>query len=137
MSKETLTPETKVLAITWYIPDNWYGTRKRVILSADETTGFATAKEAKAFNSQLRTYVKQKYGISQKPEFKTVSECPDYIYCGAGPSYSCTNIFITPADLEAFRVQYERTEEFRERQQKAEYRRYMKAFRAGRKGLAA
>jgi len=137
MKTETFTPETKVLAITWYIPDNWYGTNQRVILTADENAGFETAKEAKAFNSQLRAYVKQKYSISQKPAFTTVEKCPTYIYCSAGPSYSCTNIFVTPADLEAFKAQYERTEEFRERQQKAEYRRRMKEFRKSRKGIAA
>ena len=137
MKTETFNTETKVLAITWYIPDNWYGTRNRVILVTGENTGFETAKEAKAFNSQLRQYVKQKYGISQKPVFATISECPTYIYCGAGPSYSCTNIFVTPADLEAFKAQYERTEEFRERQQKSEYRRSMKEFRASRKGIVA
>jgi hypothetical protein len=137
MSKETLNPEAKVLAATWYTPDNWYGKNDRVILSVTETEGFSTAKEARRYKSLLATYIKQKFNKKLKPEPTLIENCPTYKYCGAGPSYSCTNHFITVAGLEAFKAQYENSNEFKERQQKAEYRRNMKAFRASRTGKAA
>jgi hypothetical protein len=137
MSKEALNPETKVLAATWYTPDNWYGSNDRVILLPEEGQGFSTAKEAKQYRGLLATYIKQKFGKKLKAEPTTIDKCPTYIYCGAGPSYSCTNHFITVAGLEAFKAQYENSSEYRERQQKAEYRRRTKEFRASFKHKAA
>lgn len=137
MKDRTFNPETKVLAATWYTPDNWYGTNDRVILVLNETEGFSTAKEAKQYRSLLATYIKQKFNKKLKPEPTIIQNCPTYKYCGAGPSYSCTNHFITVDGLKEFQQQYENSNDYKERQQKAEYRRRMKEFRASRTGKAA
>ncbi len=131
MSEKKFTPETKVLAIEWYIPDGWYGKRRRVVLTSTEDAGFRTASEAKSHAARLKHFAKDKYGVKESPLFKTIEGCPTYIYCGAGPSYSCTNIYITIADLDLFQAKYEQSEEFREKQRKAEFRRWMKENRPG------
>ena len=130
--KEKFEPQTKVLAIEWYIPDGWYGSRKRVILTPSGESGFLNSKESKPFVSLFKKYVNDKFGVKETPEFKTISECPTYIYCGAGPSYSCSNIYITSSDLQAFKEKYERSEEFQEKKRKSEQRKFLKSIVANR-----
>lgn len=125
-----LSQDAKVLQLTWYIPDDWYGTNKRIILIPEEGRGFVNAKEAKPYMSLFRTFVKQKYSQKEKPGMTTFSSCPTYRYCSAGPSYTCTNVIITIAKLEAFKEEWENSPEYKAKQAQAEYRRDLKEMRA-------
>ena len=128
MDQKNFSPETKVLVIEWYVSDNWYGSNKRVILTLTKETGFKTSSESRPYVSLLKKYVNENFGVKRTPVFKTIDACPTYIYCGAGPSYSCTNIFVTVEDLEKFKDQYEKSEEFMEKKRKSEFRKWRKSF---------
>ena len=130
MSQEKLTPNSLVLAFTWHIPDNWYGTNKRVVLSAFEGSGFSGMKEAKQYKTALVKYIKAKFQ-NVKPsgkllKFGEVGGFPTYIYCGAGPSYACDNYYVTVQDLERFIVELESSPEYQEAQRDRERRKEMK-----------
>jgi hypothetical protein len=129
MDQKNFSPETKVLAIEWYIPDNWYGSNRRVILTPTKEIGFKTSSESRSYISLLKKYVKDRFEVKGTPVFKTIEKCPTYIYCGAGPSYGCTNSYITIEDLEKFKDQYEKSEEFMEKKRRSEFNKWRKSWR--------
>ena len=122
-----------VLTLEWYIPDDWYGTNKRLVLSLDGENGFKNASEAnryrslfiKCINRRFKKLVKRNDGTSHKEKFKStetktgsLSSFPTYIYCGAGPSYSCNNILITVSTLQEWLAEWENSEAGREYEMK-------------------
>ena len=46
-----------LLVAQWYVKDNWYGKRYRVLLTVDEDTKFPTSKAAKVYGTRLKNYV--------------------------------------------------------------------------------
>jgi len=127
-------PTEKVLAITWHVKDNWYGKNYRLILNKDENTGFSSLKEAKSYKSLLALYVKNKYNqkvTGKYAKFDQHDNFPTYIH-SIGPSYWCDNYYISIAQLEAFKQQYQTSSEFREKQRKAENRKWLKEMRSSR-----
>ena len=96
------------VSIEWYVPDDWYGSRYRVVLVPDETLSFADVSDAKKYAAKLSKWVNNKYikNNGLKPVktadavIKPYGELPTYIYMSMGPSYSCRNINITISDLE-------------------------------------
>jgi len=96
------------VSIEWYVPDNWYGSRYRVVLVPDETLSFANISDAKKYAAKLSKWVNNKYikNNGLKPvktadvEIKSYRDLPTYIYMSMGPSYSCRNINITISELE-------------------------------------
>jgi hypothetical protein len=128
MNGKELKPETKVLAAEWYVPDGWYGSNRRVVLIQGEGQGFNTVKEAMAYKSLLKLFLKKQYNQKLNPDFATMANCPTYKYYGSGPSYSCTNIIVTVNELEEFKSKWESSDEFKELQWKAERRKRLKEY---------
>lgn len=138
-----------VLTLEWYIPDDWYGTRKRVVISLDEENGFKNASEANKHRSLFIKFLNDKFtkpsikrndGKLHKEKFKGSDtkvgkhgEFPTYIYCGAGPSYSCDNIYYTLAQLEEWLQKWEKSPEAQEKKRAKEYREWMKSMNPLRK----
>jgi len=93
-----------VLTVSFYISDNWYGERYRVLLSKENGIGFLTKTEAKKFTSKLKKYTKTIYNyipftpvnveVGERETFKS------YTYCSNGPSLSYKHFNITIKDLE-------------------------------------
>lgn len=110
MTDTTLPQTEKVLSIQWHIPDNWYGSNRRVVLHQEG--GFKTKGEAKKLAKRLKRYAKEVYGFNCKKEvtFSKFWECETYIYCGNGPSWACTNYFVTPQMLEDAYTEIEKKE---------------------------
>jgi len=120
-------PTTKVLAFTWHVTDNWYGKNYRVVLlKEDSPICFESAKEAKSYRTKLARYIKAKHPESKatgkRMAFKNYAEFPTYIYCGAGPSYSCSNMHITVEQLEAFITEQESTYEWSQKQRELQWK---------------
>jgi hypothetical protein len=97
-----------VLTFTWHIPDGWYGSNGRFVLLLNEGEGFKTKSDAMQVRGLFVQWMKNRFGKERKVkasdiEFGVYSQFPTYIYCGAGPSYSCTNIHITVSELEEWR----------------------------------
>jgi hypothetical protein len=93
------TESTKiVVALETYTNDGWYGTRNRYYYAGPEGQGFKNKTEAGKYKGKLKKYVKQLIKYRSKTEINgeattgMLSEFPTYIYCGAGPSYSCSNV---------------------------------------------
>jgi hypothetical protein len=107
--KNSIQPTTRVLTFEWYVSDDWYGERYRVVLlKEDSNIDFETLGEAKKYRSKLAKYINGKYKIILGKERPTVKKMkignygdfPTYKYLGAGPSYSCKNIHVTVEQLE-------------------------------------
>lgn len=116
-----------VLTFTWHIPDGWYGSNRRFVLLLNEGEGFKTKSDAMRVRGLFVQWMKDKFGKDRKVtasdvKFGVYSQFPTYIYCGAGPSYSCTNVHITVSELEEWRRKYENTWEYREKQSQKEWR---------------
>ena len=127
-------PTEKILALTWHVKDTWYGKNYRVILNRDENTGFNTLKEVKQYKSLLALYVNKKYNqkvTGKDTKFDQHGNFPTYIH-SIGPSYWCENYYISIAQLEAFKQQYESSSEFQEKKHKAENRKWLKEMRSKR-----
>jgi hypothetical protein len=123
-----------VLTFSWHIPDGWYGSNRRFVLLLNESEGFKTKSDAMRVRGLFVQWMKNKFGKERKVKasdivFGEYSKFPTYIYCGAGPSYSCTNIHITVSELEAWRQKYESAWEYREKQSQKEWRQRMNANR--------
>lgn len=135
-----------VLTLEWYIPDGWYGTRKRLVLSLDEENGFKNASEANRQRSLFIKYINDRF---KKPPVKRADDketrekfkgeeakagalgnFPTYIYCGAGPSYSCTNIYVTVSKLQEWLAQWEQSEAGQEKARLKAYRETVKQYSA-------
>ncbi len=126
---ENTTQDKNVLAIEWHVKDNWYGQNYRMILSKSENEEFKNAKEAKPYRSLLAKFVNDKNKTklnAKRTEFGKLLSFETYRYCGAGPSYSCRNSFITVSELEAWKTQIESTQEYRVKQINAGYRKQNK-----------
>ena len=137
MSTQIINPQT-CLSHTWHIPDNWYGSNKRVILEKAKGVSFDSAKEAKQYKPLLVRYIKAKYETATEIKNSTVKygkafELTTYIHT-IGPSYSCTNILITVEELEAFITQQESSEEWieknREKEEKRKWRQHVRERKA-------
>jgi len=134
-----------VLTLEWYIPDGWYGTRKRLVLSLDEENGFKNASEANRQRSLFIKYINDRFkkppvkradGKETREKFKgeetkagALGNFPTYIYCGAGPSYSCDNIHVTVSKLQEWLAQWEQSYEAYEKARAREYRKSMAEIR--------
>ena len=122
-------PTTKVLTYTWHVDNGWYGDNYRVVLlKEDSPMCFESAKEAKQHKSKLVRFIKAKHSSAKnvagkKLVFGNYAEFATYIYCGMGPSYSCTNYHVTVEELEAFIAAQENTYEFRQKQSELEWKR--------------
>jgi len=92
-----------VLAIRFYFKDGWYGTRKRYIYAGSEN-GFETKKDAKAYVSMLKKFLKNKCFIKETGQIEIEEEekMETYRYCGAGPSWSCSNVKVNVEDFHKF-----------------------------------
>ncbi len=91
-----------ILAIRWYVPDNWYGQNMRVILNGISGTGFKNKTEAKKYVSKLKKFIKstnQNYTGGGVVEVDKLENLETYRYCAFGPSWSCSNHII---DTEEF-----------------------------------
>jgi hypothetical protein len=118
------TQDKNVLAIEWHVKDNWYGQNYRMVLSKSETEEFKNAKEAKPYRSLLAKYINDKHRLkltAKRATFGKLLSFQTYIYCSMGPSYSCSNSYITVAELEAWKVSIESTEEYRHKKIRAGY----------------
>jgi hypothetical protein len=116
-----------VLTFTWHIPDGWYGSNRRFVLLLNEGEGFKTKSDAMRVRGLFVQWMKDKFGKDRKVtasdvKFGVHSQFPTYIYCGAGPSYSCTNVHITVSELEEWRRKYENTWEYHEKLSQKEWR---------------
>lgn len=96
-----------LLVVQWYVADDWYGKRYRVILSIDDEQDFRTKTDAKKYTSLIKKYVRNLYSFPNKKEKITVmvksreeDDLRDYVYCGNGPSLSYTHYNISIKDLE-------------------------------------
>jgi len=123
-----------VLTFTWHIPDGWYGSNRRFVLLLNEGEGFKTKSDAMRVRGLFVQWMKNKFGKERKVKasdivFGEYSKFPTYIYCGAGPSYSCTNVHITVSELEAWRQKYENTWEYHEKLSQRAWRQRMNANR--------
>jgi len=110
-----------VLTFTWHIPDGWYGSNRRFVLLLNEGEGFKTKGDAMRMRGLFVQWMKNRFGKERKVKasdivFGVYSQFPTYIYCGAGPSYSCTNVHVTVSELEEWRRKYENSWEYREKQ---------------------
>ena len=88
-----------LIALEFYIPDNWYGTRKR-FTSANK---FRTKSEAKVALSALRKIAASKMDHKLKPMTK-IGKSEDhkfltYLYHSMGPGYYCSDISISNEEL--------------------------------------
>jgi len=122
---ENTTQDKNVLAIEWHVKDNWYGQNYRMVLSKSETEEFKNAKEAKPYRSLLAKFINDKYRQKVTAKYSTFGKLlsfKTYIYCGAGPSYSCHNYNITVAELEAWKLAIESTHEYRQKRVEAGYK---------------
>jgi hypothetical protein len=118
-----------VLTFTWHIPDGWYGSNRRFVLLLNEGEGFKTKGDAMQVRSLFVQWMNNKFGKDRKVKasdivFGVYSQFPTYIYCGAGPSYSCTNVHITVSELEEWKEKYENTWEYSEKQRQKEWRQW-------------
>lgn len=136
--------DIKVLAITWHQIDNWYGKNYRVILIKDNETGFDTLKETKLYRSLLINYINHEWKryltsldkckvTKDFSAYNILSSFETYRYCRSGPSYACSNTFITVAELLEWKEKYERSSEFVEKKQAAEWRQKRKLFTSNKK----
>ena len=99
---EIMTTSNLVLAIRWYVPDNWYGQNIRVILNGIDGTGFSNKTQAKEYVSKLKKFIKsvnRNYTGKGIVEVDLLENLETYRYCAYGPSWSCTNHII---DTEEF-----------------------------------
>ena len=91
-----------VITLETYTEDGWYGTLKRYIYSGPEGLGFKNRTEAGKYKSKLKKFVKTKISsrtnINGDIKVGLLESFPTYIYCGAGPSYSCNNIEVKEFD---------------------------------------
>lgn len=105
MTQNTILPkEAKVMVAQVYQEDGWYGTRSRVILSATETEGFKTTKDAKPYKAMLARYVNEKFKLkdslkTNELSFYALGSYVQYTYCGAGPSLYYNHLYLTVQDL--------------------------------------
>jgi hypothetical protein len=51
----------KVLAFSWYVPDNWYGTNKRVVLVNEDGSGFKNTSDANRYRGLFMKYVYENF----------------------------------------------------------------------------
>ena len=90
--------EKIVVALETYTSDGWYGTRARYYYAGPNGNGFKNKTEASKFKGKLKKHVKQMLEyrpnteINGEAKIGMLNEFPTYIYCGAGPAYSCSNI---------------------------------------------
>ena len=126
---ENTTQDKNVLAIEWHVKDNWYGQNYRMVLSKSENEEFKNAKEAKPYRSLLAKFVNAKRNQklnAKRTTFGKLLSFKTYMYCGAGPSYSCTNSYVTVAELEAWKNTYESSQDYKDKQREAGYRKQNK-----------
>ena len=134
---ENTNQDKNVLTIEWHVKDNWYGQNYRMVLSKSETEEFKNAKEAKQYRSLLVKYIKDRRNVKlpvSRAKFGKLSSFPTYIH-SIGPSYSCTNMNITVAELNEWKEGYEETPEYREKQYKAHIRKQNKERREAQKAF--
>lgn len=131
-----LNQEIKVLTLFRYIKDNWYGTRYRMVLIKDDHTGFKNKRETKEYWLKFVTFMKVQRNwpaTNRQLEFDALSKFPTYIYCGAGPSYSCTNMYVTVGALDTWYNNYIQSpaylEKERERSSKKSHKDFLKKMR--------
>ena len=92
--------EKIVVALETYTDDGWYGKHRRYFYAGPEGLGFKNKTEAGKFKSKLKKYVKERIKYLNKTEINGdvkvdyLNNFSTYKYCGAGPSYSCSNIEI-------------------------------------------
>ena len=94
-----------------HLIDNWYGQNFRLVLIPEEDKFFKTKKDAKIHQKDFKNYCKIYfnrmrnndnpkvsivYNISEREKLLT------YMYCGSGPSYSCSENIITVKRLQEF-----------------------------------
>jgi len=118
------TQDKNVLAIEWHVKDNWYGQNYRMVLSKSETEEFKNAKEAKPYRSLLAKYINDKRRLkltAKRATFGKLLSFQTYIYCSMGPSYACTNLHITVAEIEQWKLAIESTDEYRHKKIRAGY----------------
>jgi hypothetical protein len=141
-----------VLTFTYHTPDGWYGRNTRFVLllndgnvhknrhcpASSDAEGFKTKGDAMRVKGLFVQWMKNKFGKEPKVKasdivFGVYSQFPTYIYCGAGPSYSCTNVHVTVTELEAWRQKYESTWEYHEKLSQKAWRQRMNANREEKK----
>ena len=100
-------PTAIILALEYHVADNWYGKNYRVVLSPDGIVGFSTIAEAKKYRGAFVKYFNKNQGKTNKIKMKAadvnigkLENFLTYKYYGAGPSYSCTNLYRTINDIE-------------------------------------
>ncbi len=90
--------ENLVLVCDYYVADNWYGQRYRLIVKPTESTYFSSSKEALSFKNELKAFSKQEkvsiYVANEK-------ELVQYIYCGVGPSIYYNTSSYSIQDIES------------------------------------
>jgi len=60
MKKSEILKDENVYQIEYHIPDEWYGSNVRILLTKTGEKGFENEKEAKEFRSTFLKYVKLK-----------------------------------------------------------------------------
>jgi hypothetical protein len=87
-----------VISLETYTDDGWYGKNNRYYYAGHDSQGFKNKTEAGKFKGKLKKYVKELIKYRNQTEINgdvkvgLLGDFKTYIYCGAGPSYSCTNI---------------------------------------------
>lgn len=129
MTNLKLDQDIKVLTFFQYIKDDWYGTRYRVVLIKDDHTGFENKKESKLYSSMFASYIKYKHkwdATLKQLEFNKLGSFITYEYNSFGPSYYCTNIYVTISEIENWYNQYLNSREYKELQEAKERRSFYK-----------
>lgn len=122
---ENTEQDKNVLAIEWYVADNWYGNNYRMVLNKSENEEFKNAKEAKPYRALLAKYINEKRNqkvTAARAKFGKLSNFKTYQYCSMGPSYSCTNSYVTVAQLEEWKNIIESSHEYKQKQRMNEYK---------------
>lgn len=99
--REKVLENCTVIALKWYVKDDWYGKNYAVIFTPTYTTGWKNAKHYKPYKSMIVRYMNTiaKLTNDKKRTIKDIktgpmSSYPSYTYCSMGPSYSCDFTFI-------------------------------------------
>ena len=96
------------LALQWYVPDNWYGSNKRIALVPSKGEFFANKTQANKYLSALKKYVKENCSLPKGVKPLVLCDSPSsgcfdtYRYCSMGPSWSCSEYTIEIKDIEKY-----------------------------------
>jgi len=129
-----------VLYIEWCVENGWYGERYRYILKLDEL--ITSKSKLNKYKSPMRKFMKNE--LKENPhspiyrnddsfllDIKERAELKEYIYTGAGPSFSWKHLEVTLEDLKPFiktpeEKEARRLEIIEEKKEKARYNRMRK-----------